>query len=658
MSPSIFSCVLCGYIILNYEDPSSASWENQFRLLYISPTGVAVTGVGIYNDPDDGWFIAPRDFNARWDDEGYDVPDTGRVGVFRQDSLNGLHGFPFHEACWSLLDMVYSPEPIPCRTLFQICQSLPCPFTEAGLSWGHSFGGLITVKNQDCYPWEHRFVDRDEDLALFEVARHDPCRVPEIRLLPLEAPKTPQFPSTAQAKSIVPNCFTTLPREICLEIASHLPTVDAFSARRAVRSFIPIFNSNQFWASRFRAGADRCWLFESREWDKTSDWRWLYHRTNTAHRDEGMQNRERVWKLIQQVWRTVCLRGNDLPVLPLARSNLVSPGWLHWSEATGDLDKQTSTEPGYGFGEGCRLFHELQTSLPSHLDQIAFSVIQLGDLEYIAGMRLIPKSGQEIQLGYRTEGNELVLKVPFLQGFNLAVGSRGIQGIQCVLEGRPTSPWVGCTHEAPKTKRLAVSGPIAAIKAGFDSLKGLKMVSLAVAECIPKNDTTKRHSLRDSAFWYPRIPGNNLHLNDDYFTARPTSTARYQPLCWTMFGGPRGSHLRSLTGMSVTSLGTLRGIEFHFNAENVPAASRRLGRYKPSEYAKVMHFDIDGPGGEFITAIEIYVRCCHFREKKTVVNLEFVRKPMTIAAGSTITGFYWSQDEGSLIALGVISESI
>lgn len=32
MSPRIFSCVLCGYIILNYEDPSFASWENQFRL--------------------------------------------------------------------------------------------------------------------------------------------------------------------------------------------------------------------------------------------------------------------------------------------------------------------------------------------------------------------------------------------------------------------------------------------------------------------------------------------------------------------------------------------------------------------------------------------------------------------------------------------------
>lgn len=75
-----------------------------------------------------------------------------------------------------------------------------------------------------------------------------------------------------------------------------------------------------------------------------------------------------------------------------------------------------------------------------------------------------------------------------------------------------------------------------------------------------------------------------------------------------MFGGPKGCYLRYLTGLSVTSLGTLRGIEFHFNTEDIPAASRRLGRCKSSEYAKIMQFDIDGPGGEFINAIEIYLR--------------------------------------------------
>lgn len=236
--------------------------------------------------------------------------------MLRQRPVNGQYGFPFHEACWSLLDTVYSPELIPCKALFEVCKSLPFPSEGAGLSWGHSFGGLVMANNQDYYPWEDRFVDRDGDSAQCDAARHDPYHVPEIRLLPLEDPKTPQFTSLAQRQNIVPNCFTALPQEICFEIASYLPTVDALSARRASRSFIPIFYNNLFWASRFRADADRSWLFESREWNKTSDWRWLYHRTNRVHRDGGIQNRERVWKLIQQVQRILCLQWNELSVLP------------------------------------------------------------------------------------------------------------------------------------------------------------------------------------------------------------------------------------------------------------------------------------------------------------------------------------------------------
>ncbi|KAI2626529.1 hypothetical protein GGR54DRAFT_591418 [Hypoxylon sp. NC1633] len=34
--------------------------------------------------------------------------------------------------------------------------------------------------------------------------------------------------------------------------------------------------------------ADRPWLFESREWDKTYDPRWLYHRTNKAYATRGL----------------------------------------------------------------------------------------------------------------------------------------------------------------------------------------------------------------------------------------------------------------------------------------------------------------------------------------------------------------------------------
>jgi len=81
---------------------------------------------------------------------------------------------------------------------------------------------------------------------------------------------------------------------------------------------------------------------------------------------------------------------------------------------------------------------------------------------------------------------------------------------------------------------------------------------------------------------------------------------RYQPLCWTLFGGPQGIYLRHLTGMSVTCRGTPCGIEFYYNT-NVPIKYRKLGRYKSSEYAQVIHFSIDGPAGEVINAIDIYL---------------------------------------------------
>jgi len=135
------------------------------------------------------------------------------------------------------------------------------------------------------------------------------------------------------------------------------------------------------------------------------------------------------------------------------------------------------------------------------------------------------------------------------------------------------------------------------------------MVSLAVGDFPHPVESAieESKSLRDFALWYPELPPVNVHLNDDYFTARISSTTKYQPLCWTMFGGSGGEYLRYLTGISVTYGGILHGIEFHYNTENVPVECRKLGRYKPSEYDKIMHFPINGPDGEVIDAIEVYI---------------------------------------------------
>ncbi|TAQ85518.1 hypothetical protein B7494_g6174 [Chlorociboria aeruginascens] len=239
---------------------NSATWDSEnenMKIVYSCRECIAVTGVGLYNDPDAGDWIAPLNFTARWDDAGYNPPTRDQIGVIRQHPVNGRYGFPFHEACWSLLEKAHSPEPVPCEALFEICRSLPFPSEGSGLSWGHDFEGLVLVDNQDRYPWEDRFVDRDSHWALSLGARNDPYHVPEIQQLPREDFQAPPAISFSGQVTTVADCFAALPEEIRIVIASNLPTVDALNTRRASRSFLAIFYSQQFWAPRFRANADR-----------------------------------------------------------------------------------------------------------------------------------------------------------------------------------------------------------------------------------------------------------------------------------------------------------------------------------------------------------------------------------------------------------------
>lgn len=83
------------------------------------------------------------------------------------------------------------------------------------------------------------------------------------------------------------------------------------------------------------------------------------------------------------------------------------------------------------------------------------------------------------------------------------------------------------------------------------------------------------------------------------------STAGYQPLFWTRFGGPGGVYLRSLTEVSVTRLGDLCHIGFCYDSEDISLPERTLGRRKVTEFSRVIRFPIDGPGGELIQTVEV-----------------------------------------------------
>jgi hypothetical protein len=196
----------------------------------------------------------------------------------------------------------------------------------------------------------------------------------------------------------------------------------------------------------------------------TYDWLWLYRRT--ANGSPGMNNRKRVWRLIEQIGGILDLKWIE-PILVTTTDSAA----LNWLEAAADI------QPDRGrFDRGCRRFQERSLYISTgQFSQVAFSVIQPGNVTYMTGMKFIPKSGDSTHLGYLA-GDERVRNIKNLTGFHLAIGSRGIQAIQCIIKNDRVLPWVGSPENAPITKRLLLDGPLSGIKAGFDVSSFLSMI--------------------------------------------------------------------------------------------------------------------------------------------------------------------------------------
>jgi hypothetical protein len=384
----------------------------------------------------------------------------------KQTKVNGRHGFVFHDACWSLLDKACHPDPVPYERLFKICDSLPFPLESIAISWGHDYGGPVIIDSEGYYPWEDRFRDREYP-APDPVLSANPYNVPEIEQVLTAVPQLPPDYTAVPVSAISTSgsdCFRALSRELCSAIAMYLPVSDALDARLASRAFWPIFYSQQFWRSRFKDFSDRSWVFEA-QGREISDWRWLYRRTNDVHLNHALRNRKRIWSLVQIVLGVLVLSEDDR-----SGSTSISSPTLETSQfakATGNLWEDNTKISYASSNQGCRLLHKHLVTVPQDLSRVAVSYIQIGDLSHITGMKLTSNAGDTTQLGYWT-ARDCSLELSELHGFNLAIGSRGIQALQCITVGGATSCWLGSPDGAPKTKRLAMPGLTSALEAGFD----------------------------------------------------------------------------------------------------------------------------------------------------------------------------------------------
>lgn len=544
------------------------------------------------------------------------------------------------------------PQEVPVEFLYFICYSFS--IHENWLDWSHSYGGLVSQKPMDHYPWEqlriYGLITRVlgmSKLSPLHTSTQNPYWIPEIQEA-LENKHVEAVEGEGTASHVFrehEDCFSRLPMELCEEILMPLPSKDVANLRMASRSFARITLSQAFWKSRFKSGFEREHIFEVSESKHPEyvsshrDWRVLYHKTSlSVLPSRGLANRPKTWTNPsvlpsrglanrRRIW-TSCR-----PLVDILKSRP-----LDMTESTGLEDASEWSWRGVG-GEAaldmphhffpstsCKVLKERAVPLPSEITEILASTVTFYDKVYITGLRIVGQDQSDTVLGY-ISGEEASLdlrsedgKPGILTGFIAAVDASGIRGLKATLLDGRISEWAGQGDEIPVTLRLCTDKLVTHLKGGFDvslvvsqlcsrltSPQGFKMVWLSIPSEHTHEETSPHVPLRTTALWYPDVPPKEHYLHDSSFAGRALPLTQHRPLIRVMFGGPNGSYLKYLTKISVTvSRGFVAGLEFEYEAPGSPIGRMRACRSTTSADDSVkIPFAIDGPGGEILTGMQV-----------------------------------------------------
>ena len=406
-------------------------------------------------------------------------------------------GFLIHAACWKLLRNLYDHDPVPIPRLWEVLRSIST-YDARVPSWGHEYSLKPVRKHYyPQYPW--RTCDIYGQKSRPDRLGANPCRATgEFASLLAAAPIAPAEGGEwdTVSESVDQSCdeFFRLPAEIRLEIGLLLGFDDVLALRLASKAFSFLFHDQQFWASRFLAPhGERKWLLEAEPrishmigtGKNVADWRWLFRQTRDVNRRSAISNFRRILWLAKQL-RVIL----DLE-FPMNEIEIFSWGEIAHEQPSAASRTSSRTRQRLGaidwayqpwVGELEDIVPQMQSTrfvyLSDDICRLLFSFVTVGDERYLAGIGFHARSTEQIlQLGYKnpSEPPETVDIDGEFCGFELAVGSRGIQGILCVDgDGRAVGDWVGLdrrqAHKPPVTSRLVCRAQtkILAMKGQFD----------------------------------------------------------------------------------------------------------------------------------------------------------------------------------------------
>lgn len=615
-------------------------------------------------------------------------------------------GFLMHQACWELLDTLCG---VSYRRVLGVFTSIPT-YDARVPSWGHEYS-LKPVRKYyyPQYPWRTCDIygqkSRPDPLAANpRLAAREFASL--LATSPIPPEEAGEWDTVFESADQSCDAFFRLPAEIRLEIGLLLGFDDVVALRLASKAFSFLFHDQQFWASQFLAPhgtrrwllgneyeylllAEREWMLEAKDLiphmiraasKNGTDWRWLFRQT--GKRRSATNNLGRIWGLAKQLKVILDLEfpRNDAPTFPYgqqAHDQPISAPCTPYSTRQRLSQIEWQYQPWVGELEdtGPQFQSTRLVFLPDDLSRLSFSFVPLGGERYLAGIVFHARRTEEdFWLGYHNtaEPLETVEINRDFCGFELAVGSRGIQGISCVDgEGRAIGDWVGLdprhAHKLPVTSRLSCRArtKILAVRAHFDvSFKirkrglehvprgerkdlspllttfeqGLRFILLSVAsehtvrifEEKPYEFDEGAFTMRRNGVWYPGLPTDNqgedqyLHIWDEHALHAGRLCQGYKPLTWICFGGWGGSALSHITNMSVLLHGKFSPRQFTikfsydsaYNAqddswrERHAMLSTRATAHPELEEA-FEDFPIDGARGEFIVNVGMLM---HFSE--------------------------------------------
>ena len=390
-------------------------------------------------------------------------------------------GMQFHAACWSILETLDSE--LDLRVFFKFCRSFPQK--DSAVLWDSVSRGMLPLDQ----PWRRltlrsvgHFGSPEQEAAFLNIidpdmpyTRLNPYTIPEIdEWLQNTPPFNDGFGLSQEFGASIADIFMQLPTELLDFILCELPSSAIASLRSASKTFANLTLSRSFWKSRFQPGQEFEHVFETRRLNMQSsiNWKGLYSHIKTST-PEALTRRRLIWSSAKPI--LAAMKPYATAECQGISEDERSSSKVPFRFVNGDMDPDMVR----GGSARCKALYIRTVSLPRFLSHVDVSCIQYRNSQFIAGLEFIAPDGTSTSLGYilPQRFRKRIYDCPGrrggrLYGFDLAVGTQGIQGIS-ICEGacdqvQPWRRWAGDTVGLPMTRFHGSNGPIRTLRATFD----------------------------------------------------------------------------------------------------------------------------------------------------------------------------------------------